>query len=260
MISNIKSYIINLQKYKNKYKLALKRLNKLNIKPERFNAIYIKNENDLNIKKITYPSVQHTIKYGRNSHNNIGSAGAIGCYLSHILLWKKLIKSEDEMYMIFEDDVNINKIKNIDKKLNDYLINVYTQDWDFIYLNYSSIPNNIKNNQNINKYYNEVNGIIYGTHAYIINKKGANKLLKQSLPIVDQIDSYISYMILTRNINAYTPKYNFFIQNNILPSTIQIDYSIKPWISGFDNEILIVLIFVFIFNFLYFIYNLYKHV
>ena len=125
MITNIKSYIINLKKYKNKYDLCLERLNKLKLQLYRFDALSIKNENESNIKKITYPSVQYTIKNGRTGHNNIGSTGAIGCYLSHIALWKKLVESNDNMYIIFEDDVDINNnIKNINEKINKYLINI----------------------------------------------------------------------------------------------------------------------------------------
>ena len=106
-LDKIKSYIINLEKYKYKYTKCLKRLSKLNIKPERFDAIYINDENDPVIKNITYPSVQYIIKNGRYSHNNIGTKGAIGCYLSHVTLWKMLLESDEEMFLIFEDLRNL---------------------------------------------------------------------------------------------------------------------------------------------------------
>ena len=147
-INNIKSYVINLEKYKNKYNLCLKRLSKINLKPERFNAIYVANENSKKIKQITYPSVQYTIKNGRYAHNNIGSKGAIGCYLSHISLWKMLLESDEEMFLIFEDDVDINiKINNFTKKINKSinLIN-NNNNWDIIYLGYFNI-----NSKDINK-------------------------------------------------------------------------------------------------------------
>ena len=80
-INNIKSYIINLEKYMEKYTTSLNKLSKLNIIPNRFNAIYIDNLNNESLKKIIYPSVNYTIDHGRYSHNNIGTKGAIGCYI-----------------------------------------------------------------------------------------------------------------------------------------------------------------------------------
>ena len=231
-ISNIKSYIINLEKYDNKYNLCLKRLAKINIKPERFNAIYVENENDEEIKKITYPSVQYTIKNGRNAHNEIGSKGAIGCYLSHITLWQMLVDSDEEMFLIFEDDVDINKnINNFTNKINKTINLINNNDWDVIYLGHSTF-----NLQYNNKSYFKINNLIYGLQSYIINKKGARKLLESALPIVDQIDSYMSYMAINRNVNSYATTELFFIQNNIKKSTIQTDYSIKPFITQFDNN------------------------
>ena len=256
MIKNIKSYVINLEKYKNKYDLSIKRLSKLNLNIDRFNAISITDLNNKKVQKLVYPSVEYTIKYGRFSHNNIGSYGAIGCYLSHISLWKQLLKSNDEMYLIFEDDVNINNtISEFDNKLNEYLTHVYKEDWDIIFLGYIFLNNKIEFT-----YFNQVNDIIFGLQAYIINKKGAQKLLKSALPIVDQLDSYISYMAMMRNLNAYVPKYNFFIQDNISKTTIQTDYSIKPFINSFKDSsicLIVIIVNIVIFIFIYIFINKY---
>ena len=62
--------------------------------------------------------------------------------------------------------------------------------------------------------------------------------MQSALPIVDQIDSYISYMAITRNLNAYTLKNKYFFQNNITNSTIQTDYSIRPFITQHEDTTL----------------------
>jgi GR25 family glycosyltransferase involved in LPS biosynthesis len=248
-IINIKSYIINLEKYKNNYDLCLKKLNKINIKPERFNAIYVEDENSEEIKKITYPSVQYIIKNGRNAHNNIGTKGAIGCYLSHITLWKMLLDSDEQMFLIFEDDVDINNIYDFNNKINKTINLINKNDWDVIYVGYFD---NFKNSLKQNKYYKKIENIIYGTHAYIINRNGAEKLLQKALPIVDQIDSYMSFMALENNINSYQTSDIFFTQNNTSGTTIQTDNSIKIFITQFNNKtltnifILISLLFIFL--------------
>lgn len=251
-INNIKSYIINLEKDKNKYDLCLDRLKKINLNPpERFNAIYVNDENTDYVKSITYPSVQYTIKYGRNSHNNIGSKGAIGCYMSHITLWKQLLESDQDMFLIFEDDVDINNnIDNLMVKTNDYINTINKKDWDVIFLGYSliSLLNNDVSDIPDDEY--KITNIIYGLHAYIINKKGATKLLEKALPIVDQLDSYMSYMAIMRNVNMYKPTELLFIQNNIKASSIQTDMSIKPFITQFNNHIVSSIIMFFILFFI----------
>jgi len=258
-ISNIKSYVINLEKYKNRYDLCLKRLSKINVKPERFNAIYVDNEYSDEIKKITYPSVQYTIKNGRFSHNNIGTKGAIGCYLSHVTLWKMLLESDEDMFLIFEDDVDINEnINDIENKINKTLNSMSTFDWNIIYLGFFDTTT-INMSQNPEIYFRKPKNMVYGTHAYLINKEGARKLLEKAIPIVDQIDSYISYMALLNNINVYETSEVFFIQNNLSKTTIQTDNSIRPFITQYDDVTLKkILIFFLLFIILLLILNFIK--
>ena len=260
-INNIKSYVINLEKYKNKYDLCLKRLSNIDISPNRFNAIYVDNENNNEIRKITYPSVQYTIKNGRYAHNNIGSKGAIGCYLSHISLWKTLLESNEDMFLIFEDDVDINKnINNFTININNAINLINKNDWDVIFLGYFNLNLNKSSNE-INKKYTKINSIIYGTHAYLINKKGAEKLLNNAIPIVDQIDSYMSFMAINRDVNSYMTSDVFFIQNNTAESLIQTDYSIRPFITQFNDKLILsilTLVVLFVILFLYLCANFTK--
>jgi GR25 family glycosyltransferase involved in LPS biosynthesis len=242
-LDKIKSYTINLDKYKYKYNKCLKRLSPLNIKPDRFDAIYINNENDQIIKNITYPSVQYIIKNGRYSHNNIGTKGAIGCYLSHVTLWKMLIDSNEDMFLIFEDDVDINSITNYKLELNKFLNSVSKEDWDFIFLGYFTIKDSDNNEKENKLNYKKIDNITLGLHAYIINRKGAEKLLNNAFPIVDQLDSYISFMAINRNVNCYKPKnISFFYQNNDQNTTIQTDFALKPYITQYDDSVILSII------------------
>lgn len=252
MLQNIKSYIINLEKYKNKYELCLKRLSKLNIKPERFNAIYVEDENSEEIRNITHPSVQYTIKNKRFSHNNMTSKGAIGCYLSHITLWKMLLESNEEYFLIFEDDVEINYyINNIENIINKIL---NLNNWDFVYLGYLDsyvIFNMFSNPKEI---ISRIQNITFCTHSYLINRKGAEILLNKALPIVDQIDSYISFMSIANYANIYKSNEILFIQNNIITSSTCDTFSIKPYITQWNDEFIIyiiILIILIIFMLLY---------
>lgn len=233
-ITRVKSYVINLKKNMEKYTRLQTTFAGINIKPERVEAIYGKDLSDSYIDSVTYPSVQFTINNGRSTDNNIGTLGGIGCYLSHVLLWKMLVDSKEDVFLILEDDAtpSVYSVVEINRFLNS--INKAEPDWDAIYLGWAkpfySGNKDIKISNDIYK----INEITFQTHAYLINKKGAKKLLEKAFPIVDQVDSYMSFMAMYRNFKSYRGV-NYIIQNNIDGSDIQTDLSIKIYINQFDN-------------------------
>ncbi len=84
-------------------------------------------------------------------------SGAIGCYLSHYLLWQKIVKKKIQTSLILEDDANACDV--------DYFLKSnpsYSKHYDLIQLNKRS-P---KNPQFFN-----------GTESYILTLKGAKKLI-----------------------------------------------------------------------------------
>jgi len=234
-VTHIKSYVINLKKNIEKYTFLQKNLATINIRPERFNGIYGKDLSNEYIDSVTYPSVQFTIDHGRTVDNNIGTLGGIGCYLSHVNLWKKIGDSSEDVFLILEDDAapSIYSADEINRFLNS--INKADPDWDAIYLGWAkpfySSNNDIKISNDIYK----INEITFQTHAYLINKKGAKKLLEKAFPIVDQVDSYLSFMAMYRNFRSYRGNVSYIVQNNVEGSDIQTDFSIKIYINQLSN-------------------------
>ena len=167
-----------------------------------------------------------------------------------------LLQSDQDMYFILEDDASINSyyINDINEYLNK--INSIDKNWDYIFLGYlkPTIKSvDIKVSNDIYK----VNEITFQTHAYIINKSGAQKLLKNSFPIIHQIDSYISLMSMYRNLNAYRGK-KYIIQKNEKGTDIQTDNSIKIYINRLSNNSIKIILLIFIlllFLFFLFVYN-----
>ena len=245
-ISKIKSYVINLQKNKEKYDRILKNMNELNIIPERFDAIYGKDLDEEYINKITNPYVNYTLNTERNMDSDIGTLGGIGCYLSHLELWKLLLDSDKDIFLILEDDAK--QINQSLKDINDFINNVNNicPDWDLIYLGYSKPYPNYNLDIQINDNIYKIKEITFQTHAYLINRKGALKLLEKSIPIVHQVDSYISFMAISDNFNAYRGKTNYIVQRNNEGTEIQTDYSkIKLFINRLkDKTIKIILILI----------------
>jgi GR25 family glycosyltransferase involved in LPS biosynthesis len=184
----------------------------------------------------------HDIIYGRSEHDGLSSIGAVGCTLSHFLLWNYCIENKLEYITIIEEDAEIMKftnkdiknIENILKKPNSIFIS-------------TKIKNDIKNSP-IN---------FFGTHFYIASNKACQNLIKKTLPIEIQVDSYISHIknLKEINIEGYS-----IIKQKSHKSTIQdkcvkcnLPKSYKFYIGVIIGVILIIIIAIF------FIYKSYKY-
>ena len=62
------------------------------------------------------------------------SNGAVGCYLSHINSLELLIQSNDDMFIVFEDDFFILNETNFKSFLKDFEIIKESNEWDIIVL------------------------------------------------------------------------------------------------------------------------------
>jgi GR25 family glycosyltransferase involved in LPS biosynthesis len=110
--------------------------------------------------------------------NDFGNRrGVIGCALSHYNLWKKLLESDFEYFIIMEDDFTI--VKSFKEKIEQ----INFEKYDILFMGYHICPEKVKH-RNCNK--NDINLTIDrfvvdnfcgGTHCYSINKNGARKLL-----------------------------------------------------------------------------------
>ncbi len=89
------------------------------------------------------------------------SFGAIGCYLSHYLLWKKMIDENINLALFLEDDAKHTDVINFLSKDKSYL--------DF----YDLIQLNKRTDDNIENYTKHFNG----TEAYLLTRLGAKKLI-----------------------------------------------------------------------------------
>ena len=112
--------------------------------------------------------------------NDFGSRRSfIGCALSHIYLWKELIESNNDAYLIFEDDANLED--NFLYKLY-YLLNNKIE--DIIYLGHHYWRNRLdeyKNKVDETKFLrlisHDPSSTMGGLFGYIISKEAANKIL-----------------------------------------------------------------------------------
>jgi GR25 family glycosyltransferase involved in LPS biosynthesis len=175
--------------------------------------------------------------FRNNDFNN--RRGVMGCALSHYELWKQLADSNDEYYLIMEDDVLLSP--NFKHKLNLIIKNITEniEKYDIVFLGYTMFKNN---SQKYKDYYYDMNTdniiidklntnlYIGGFFSYIITKTGAISMLKY---IKDNGIKYgIDYLIhLNNDIKRYeTVPFLVFTDwvdsvNSKVDSNIQLDFN-----------------------------------
>ena len=160
--------------------------------------------------------IERTEQTKRRTHHYELTTGAVGCFLSHYTLAKQLLADKEaEYYLILEDDIMVNE--NLLSTIKRYL-SMVPADWDILQL---STLRNVKYNV-VGEFY-EPSGF-WGMQSYIINKKGAEKLVKEvnKHKIDGQIDAYLSRMVQQNKIKIYiTKKRLFFVNENGIKSDIQ---------------------------------------
>jgi glycosyl transferase family 25 len=209
MLSQIKSFVINLDRRPERWKKLLSEPDSNKIPNlQRFSAIdgsKIDIDNDSRIS--TY--ARYNIKnHTRRSHDLLDSVGGVGCALSHITLWQQLVNSKDEVYLILEDDIQLpygtwQRIEEL------YVANPELADltkWDIwsvgnLRCEIRPTENNIsKTGARSGKPEWILCREFIGLQAYFITRNGAQKLLKEAFPVQQHIDWFITYFAATSNI------------------------------------------------------------
>jgi len=206
-LENSEAYIISLSD--DLYESAVEKLEKTGIRNfKKFNAIsgstltdFVKNPNYVSVKG--YYDI--SIPVYRNAHSDLGSINAVGCYMSHVKIWEKIIHEKLSGSFIFESDAVCDEnlflfTELFLKKPNPHII----------FFGY--FGNVIKDVGPISK----LNGRFLGMHSYYITNEGAKLFLKNAFPIEQQIDSYISDIImLSQEHNSIIEEVNIYITDNI---------------------------------------------
>lgn len=190
MPEKIPIFIINLKQDIHKKTHMEKLCRQYNLNCQFVEAIYGKDLDEETLAKV----------YNKNeSINLIGrelSKGEVGCALSHISVYQHMVDKHIKQAIIFEDDIHIEKdfssiIQNMNK---------FPDNWEIILLGYFKgsvekeklVKSYLRNRTKITDTHKVVRltQIASGAHGYIINLKGAKKLLEILKPIHLPIDHY----------------------------------------------------------------------
>ncbi len=166
--------------------------------------------------------------------NDFGNRrGFIGCAMSHYNLWKQLATSQEEYYIIFEDD-NAKVDLNISTKLNNITSQIIENKskYDIVYLGYSVFSNYEK--EKYEKIANcemtiiplEKKQYMGGFFGYIMCKSGAEKMINY----INQngIKHGIDYLIkINPEMNCYNIQPHVVYSEVVAPTTKNQDTDIQ---------------------------------
>lgn len=181
---HIASFVINLDRSKERYDYVLPSLKKLGYPIIRISGI--------DGKKLSEEVIQESVDFDSyhkylNHHPRLGM---IGCNLSHIKAWRTLLESNYQYAIVFEDDVSFEP-NSVRKVVDELVANDLIWDITSLEIAHSGMPMTVRNladNKRLVVYLTEV------THAgaYVISRAGAAKLLKKAMPLKLPIDHYFT--------------------------------------------------------------------
>ena len=150
----------------------------------------------------------------RLAHRDL-SPGAVGCYLSHMKVWKALVESGEPFGIVFEDDVSFDRQDVVQQVLRD--IAEAPVDWDILvylpdYFSYHYVP--LEGYQHVLRW--------FGLHFYVIRAEACNLISPAMLPMSQQIDSELSDMAQAGDIKVYRPMSMKPKQGNSYGTDIQV--------------------------------------
>ncbi len=131
---------------------------------------------------------RNIIRHTRRSHEEIDSAGAIGCALSHRAAWKAFLDTGAPYGLIFEDDAAVKDgfVEKINAALQaDTALKAGA--WDMIVF---SRVKRFRTTTNPSGFA-PLNAFVLA-HAYIVNRRAAQIFYDQCLPVSHHIDFYMS--------------------------------------------------------------------
>lgn len=188
MIEKLKIFVINLEKDIKRKEHMENLLNKYNLKYEIVKAVDGNKltEQELNSLRIDKEGSLKILKRPLKKSE-------IGCLLSHRKIYEKILTENIQLALILEDDIFFEEDLIDFLKLEDIL---FPPKWEIILLGSHNDGENIpldpfKRKKIFKKYEIGIPLFFpYGTHGYLVNKKGAIKLYKNTEVIYKPIDHY----------------------------------------------------------------------
>jgi len=127
----------------------------------------------------------------RRAHYEIDSAGAVGCSLSHFKAWNYLQNSSAPALLVLEDDAKLPA--DFKARIAEVLTDL-PADWDIITFNNTEYEGGAMGCTPMEGSAWSSCTSMMGSHAYLISRRGAARLLARAYPIEMHVDAYMAFM------------------------------------------------------------------
>ena len=229
-LDNTDVYLINLDRNEDRLESFIEQYSLSDLSMNQFHRIPAVDGKtvELNTDIITekaFDEITQIEKTGYRTKHYQLTRGAIGCFMSHMKAFEYIANGDKEYGLIFEDDVVIDT--NILKRMNMAIEDV-PNNWDILVLGCICIVCD-----KYEKYYDTHRFFLM--HCYVVNKKGANRLLSllKGVRISQQIDSAISDLATEGKLRIYCLRDALSKQSGSFNTTIQTPLKVMPGIDPF---------------------------
>lgn len=217
--NNVSVYLINMSRNKDRFVHFNKMYGRTDMRSIPYVRIDAVDGSKISISKFisetAYKEISEAEKTGHRTKHYQLSRGAVGCYLSHMMVYKHFMKTNKQFLIVFEDDVTIDE--QILYKFNYELQHNIPDNWDVTLLGCHCLSC-IKT-----KKYMKIQRF-WLTHGLAITRTGVQKILShiENNHIEQQIDYVISDMAEAETINVYCLNNQLAKQNSGFKTTIQV--------------------------------------
>lgn len=232
-LKNTDVYLINLKRNKERLEYFINEYMHSDIrhkKFKRFDAVEGKQlDLDEYVTKNALDEINNAEATGFRSKHYMLTRGGVGCYLSHLGVYKLIAGGDKDFGIVFEDDVNIDPM--LMHKL-DSVIPTIPDNWDVLLLGCWCAVCNPQNTYYESKKF-------YFLHAYIVKKSGAVKIVEliDKKKISQQIDSQLSDLAGDGKLEIVCLRDPIATQSVVFPTTIQVPIRKLDGVNAFSKPI-----------------------
>jgi len=197
-LDDIPIIVISLDRRQDRYANFMQRAHAAGIHPkvQRLSAVdakeFVAHEHP-SISLLTAHNIKNRV---RRSHHEIDRGGAVGCSLSHFKAWSFLQSSSAPAVIIFEDDSDVPV--DFKARLSELLATLPSQ-WDMVTFHNTTYEGGVRGcaavpSLSLGKEQWSSCTSLMGAHAYMLSRRGAQRLLAKAYPIEMHVDAYVAFM------------------------------------------------------------------
>jgi GR25 family glycosyltransferase involved in LPS biosynthesis len=220
-LSDMAVYVINLDRNKDRLQHFMKQIKKTDLKHLTLQRMPGVDGRTLALKPplLTDKAMQEIFsaeRYGYRTKHYQLSRGAVGCYLSHLKVYKDFLNSNRTHLLVFEDDA-VFGTPHVLKTLRER-VRIMPKGWDVVLLGCHCITC-----RQASAVHRTVNRFIL-MHAMLLTRRGAERILQalDEQPISQQIDTALSMLIQQGKLTVQCLHPPLVKQGGGFPTTIQI--------------------------------------